>query len=443
MAKKKFRSGVLPRSLSLAKMTLGGALKTGWEKVRSTGLDELTKSDRMRTFIKSQAAHLTQELGELKGSFMKVGQVLSFYGEQFLPAEFTEILKTLQVKASPLDWATMEKIYRESLGDKKWAQLIVEQEPVGAASLGQVHSAVVKATGKKLALKAQYPGIGKAIDSDLRMLRWLLKAGNWIPFTPGLDRVFEEARRVLHQEVDYRQEFALTQRYHDLFSTDPRFIVPQPIAEFSSDTVLATTFEEGLPFDNEQVIGLSQARRDRLGALFFELFLKEVFQFHFLQTDPHFGNFRVRLDPAGVDDQIVCLDFGAALPLSADFVSKYGRLLRSLLNNERAVTRSVLIELGFLAEKADQAHSDRLFDLCRIFMEPVIDSQEYDWGKSNLAVRTLSESRHFIFQPNIQLPPVEMISLNRKAGGIYILMSKLGARFNARKLLDAYLTTTS
>ncbi len=442
MAKKKFRSGVLPRSFSLAKITLSGALKTSWEKVRSTGLDELAKSDRMRAFLKTQAAHLTQELGELKGSFMKVGQVLSFYGEQFLPAEFTEILKTLQVKASPLDWATMEKIYKDSLGEKKWKLLDVAPEPVGAASLGQVHAAVVKTTGQKIALKAQYPGIGKAIDSDLRILRWMLKAGNWIPFTPGLERVFEEARRVLHQEVDYRQEFELTQRYYDLFASDPRFVIPRPVAEFSTDTIIATSFEEGLALDSEQVLGLSQERRDRLGTLFFELFLKEVFTFNFLQTDPHFGNFRVRLDAAGLADQIVCFDFGAALPLSKSFVSIYRRLLLALLANQREVTRSVLIELGFLAEQADQAHSDRLFDLCRIFMEPVLSHDKYDWGKSNLASRTLAESRHFIFQPNIQLPPVEMISLNRKAGGIYILMSKLGARFDARTLLDSYLTTT-
>ncbi len=414
-------------------------MRTGWAKVRSVGLNEIAKADRVRALLQTQGLILAKELSELKGSLMKVGQVLSFYGEQFLPPEFTEILKTLQTKASPLDWETIEKTYRRSLGPVKWVELEIDREPVGAASLGQVHSAVVKATGEKLALKAQYPGVKKAIDSDLKVLRLLLKAGNWVPFTPALDRIFEEARVLLHQEVDYEMEFKLTEKYHQLFGSDPRFVVPRPIARYSSSEVLATTFEEGVPLDSEEVLSLSQSRRDRLGESFFELFLKEVFEFHFLQTDPHFGNFRVRIDPQGVRDQIICFDFGAARPLSEDFLNRYATLVRSLVAGDAAASRKALIALEFIDEASDATQFQKLYELCGILMEPVMTGAEYDWNKSDLAMRSLAGSRYFIFQPNIRLPPTEMISLNRKAGGIYILMSKLGARFKPRPILDKYL----
>jgi predicted unusual protein kinase regulating ubiquinone biosynthesis (AarF/ABC1/UbiB family) len=437
--KKKFKSGVLPRSLSVARLALGGVVRTGWAKVRSVGLGEIAKADRVRNLFQTQGLILAKELSELKGSLMKVGQVLSFYGEQFLPPEFTDLLKVLQTKASPLDWETIEKTYRKSLGPDKWEELEIDREPVGAASLGQVHSAVVKATGQKLALKAQYPGVKKAIDSDLKVLRLLLKAGNWVPFTPALDRIFEEARVLLHQEVDYEMEFKLTEKYFQLFGADPRFIVPCPIARFSSAEVLATTFEEGVPLDSEEVLSLSQKRRDRLGASFFELFLKEVFEFHFLQTDPHFGNFRVRIDPKGLNDQIICFDFGAARPLSEEFLNRYTLLVKSLVARDLPRVREALIALDFFDEKGDSTQFQKLYELCEILMEPVMGEGEYDWKASDLASRSLAGSRYFIFQPNIRLPPTEMISLNRKAGGIYILMSKLGARFKPRPILDRYI----
>jgi predicted unusual protein kinase regulating ubiquinone biosynthesis (AarF/ABC1/UbiB family) len=437
--KKKFKSGPLSRSFSLAKLAFKGVLETGVEKAKAFGRSEMAKSERMREFLKVQAGQLTKELSELKGSLMKVGQVVSFYGEQFLPPEFNEVLKVLQTKASPLEWSTMEKIYRESLGAEKYALLEIAHEPIGAASLGQVHSAIVKASGEKIALKAQYPGVKKAIDSDLKMLRFLLKAGNWIPFTPALDRVFEEARAVLHQEVDYELEFQLTQKYFDAFARDGRFIVPRPLAQFSGSQVLATTFEEGVPVESEQVMALSQERRNRLGQMFFELFLKEVFEFRFLQSDPHFGNFQIRIDPKGENDKVICFDFGAARSLSEDFLSRYRRLVFALLGDNPEETRKALVQLGFLDEGAEPAQYERLLDLCSVLMEPVLRDEVYDWGKSDLATRSLAQSKYFVFQPEIKLPPTEMITLNRKAGGVYILMAKLGASFNPRPMLDEYL----
>src|SRR5690606_19398227 len=118
--------------------------------------------------LQNQAALLSNELGELKGSLMKAGQMLSMYGEHFLPPEANALLKSLQQDSRPLLWEAIEPHLKKYLPEEKLAELEIEKDALACASLGQVHRARIKATGEMICLKIQYPQVDKAIDSDLK-----------------------------------------------------------------------------------------------------------------------------------------------------------------------------------------------------------------------------------------------------------------------------------
>ena len=237
-------------------------------------------------------------------------------GRCFLPPEAAAALKTLQSDSPPLEWSKIEAQLRKQIAPERLAELEIDPESFAAASLGQVHLARRKSDGARIALKIQYPGVDGAIDGDLKTLRSLLAVfkifpSRWATYDP----MFEEVRAMLHQEVDYVRELKNTEEFSALLKGDDRYVVPKVYPEYSSRRVLATEFQDGVRLDGPEVKALSQERRDRIAELILELYMREVFEFRQVQTDPHFGNYRVRFAPDGRNDQLVLLDFGAVRKL--------------------------------------------------------------------------------------------------------------------------------
>ena len=166
---KEIRTGLLSRGLSLAKAGIrAGGL------VKGLGTVEL----------------LVQELGQLKGTAMKVGQTISMYGEHLLPKEVNELLKKLQQDSPALAWEAISKVLIEQLGAEKFNELEVEHNSIASASIGQVHKAKIKATGEVLALKIQYPGVDSAVETDLKLLKFILNMTEFMPRGPRFDQIF-------------------------------------------------------------------------------------------------------------------------------------------------------------------------------------------------------------------------------------------------------------
>lgn len=195
--------------------------------------------------LSSQARFLVDELGQLKGSVVKIGQVMALYGEHFLPDEVTEALHTLEDQTTSLEWSAIERVLKEELGAARLAELEVDPEPIGAASLGQVHRAVRRSDGLELVLKVQYPGVADAVDSDLNSVAQLLKIARLVSFGPEFNDWLEEVRDMMHREVDYRLEARTTEKFREMLASDPRFIVPRVLQEYSSAHVIASTYEHG------------------------------------------------------------------------------------------------------------------------------------------------------------------------------------------------------
>ena len=128
------------------------------------------RAQKQKEILSKQAIYLAEEIGKLKGSIVKIGQMMALYGEHFLPKEVTDALHTLEDDTAALEWTTIYEELEDELGPNKLAQLEIEEAPIGAASIGQVHRATIKATGEQICLKIQYPGVAEAVDSVGRRL---------------------------------------------------------------------------------------------------------------------------------------------------------------------------------------------------------------------------------------------------------------------------------
>ncbi|MGH8540670.1 MAG: AarF/UbiB family protein, partial [Stenotrophobium sp.] len=225
---------------------------------------ENRRDEANREFYARQAQILADELGRLKGSVMKAGQMLSLYGQYFLPEEAVTVLSQLQDDTPPVRWKVVAPVLERALGRERLRELEIEETPIAAASLGQAHRAWRRRDSMPLCVKIQYPGVADAIESDIKTLSRLLLITRLTPKGLDLAPVFSEVREMLLREVDYHAERRFTEAFAEKLRGDDRFVVPKVFAEYSSDMVLTTSFEEGVSVRDEKVQSLSQPRRNHL-----------------------------------------------------------------------------------------------------------------------------------------------------------------------------------
>jgi hypothetical protein len=255
---------------------------------------------------------------------------------------------------------------------------------------------------------------------------------------------------MLHQEVDYQLEATCTQKYFETLKDDPRYLVPEVIPEFSTQRVLTTTFLEGHPVDHQAVKDLSLQRRNQLGEAFLELYMKELLQFGFVQTDPHLGNYRIKLDPNGTLDQLILLDYGAVRDVPLDFLRNYHQVMLGSLDQQADLILKGGRGLGLLEEQDPVDLLRKYVELCFLITEPfalpkwkfapehlMTSDGVYNWGKSDLPNRVAKKGTELAFGSTLlRAPPREIIFLDRKLGGTFVFLSVLQCEFNARRVIE-------
>lgn len=438
---KNIKTSTFSRSLSLAKFGLSAGLQYASSKIKNTPLED---------YINLQALGLTKELGELKGSMMKAGQMLSIYGEHFLPTEANKILKTLQSDSPIVEWPIMRDCLAMALGEDLLEQLDINTTPIGSASMGQVYLAVDKKTKNKIALKIQYPGLDKAIDSDVAALKKILSLAKILPANLDMSEIFNEIKSMLRQELDYTNEGQLTEEYANFINNDPRFKVPIVYREYCRSTVLATEYVEGLKADHPLVTSLSQTRRNRLAENFLDLYFLEIFNWQFVQTDPHLGNYKVQIDSTG-QDRIVLLDFGATKKFESEFLNSYKKMIKGAILNDDILFFQASENLGFVTATDSPEYLMQFKTFCYETVEPFIEPNDprninsvvnsegiYNWKETNLPNRVMKSAFKF---KNFELrtPPKDILFLDRKTAGVFMFLSVLKAQINGRNIINPYL----
>lgn len=446
----RIKSNIFSRSVSLAKFSINAGAGLAGQGLNKIFKTDAENEDHWNDFISVQAEKFTKEVGELKGSIMKAGQMLSMYGEHFFPPEVNKYFKTLQQDSPALKWEAIEPLIIKYLGPEKYAQLDIDKEPLACASLGQVHKAVVKATGENVVVKVQYPNVDKAIDSDLRAIKTFIHFLKILPKETSLDSVFDEIKEMLLQESDYVQEAEKTELFRERLRLDPRFIVPKIYRDFSNKRILTSSFERGLRIEDSLIQSLSQERRNQLAFNFLDLYFQELFVWKDLQTDPHAGNYKIRIAPDG-KDQWVLFDFGATRSYSDVFLNAYYRMIKGALINDTAMLRLAAKDLKFIYDNDDPSLIEKFEEFCNQTVEPFLlpdDPRQkgpvdrdgnYDWKSTDLPQRLSKHVLDILKNYKWRTPPREILFLDRKTGGVFIILSLLKAKMKSRSLIMKYL----
>jgi len=312
------------------------------------------------------ADQIFRVLGELKGGAMKLGQALSIF-EAALPPEiagpYRATLTKLQESAPPLPARSVHQVLAKELGED-WRENFREFNdiPAAAASIGQVHEAIWH-DGRKVAVKIQYPGAGRALIGDFNQLS---RAGRLFGLLmPGLEvkPLLEELRDRVTEELNYELEAMSQQMFADGYRDDPDIFVPDVV--MGTDQVLVSEWMDGTPLSKIISDGTKE-QRDRAGILLVRFLFSGPSRVGLLHADPHPGNFRL-LD----DGRLGVLDFGAVDRLPGGLPPFFGRLLR-IMHDDNADIDEVERELrahGFLRSDVD-VDLDALYAFLAPMAEP-------------------------------------------------------------------------
>ncbi len=383
-------------------------------------------------------ARLTDQLAHLRGAAMKLGQMLSMDAGDVLEPELADILSRLRSNADLMPAKQLNAVMESSLGTNWKAEFLsFNFKPIASASIGQVHQAYSDA-GDNLAVKVQYPGIRKSIDSDVDNVGTLLKVVGLIPESVDYKGLLEEAKKQLHDEADYAREAQFAIRYHDALKEHPHFVVPKIHTGSCSDSVLAMEFIDGSPI--EQIEHYDQSTRDFVMHSLLELLFRELSEFKMVQTDPNFANYLYIENTR----QIGLLDFGATREYSERFSTGYRQAFASVVNNDEQGLNDALEQIGFFSQTILPDQRQAILDLVKMACEPMLVDEPYDFKASGLAQK-LREAGTILSmeQEYWHTPPADALFLHRKIGGMYLLAARIGAKVNIRQLVQPYLTINS
>jgi ubiquinone biosynthesis protein len=286
---------------------------------------------------------LRELLDELGPTFVKFGQLLSMRPD-VLPPDIIAELRGLQDDVRPFPYEDVERVIQEELG-QPIERLFIEfdREPLAAASIGQVHRAVLP-NGHRVAVKVQRPGAPERIEADLGLLyqaaRIVKERVRALDFV-DVREVVDEFARAIRQELDYRLEGRNAEQLHRNFAGHPHVRVPRVYWSYTRSRVLTLEFIEGTQLADIDEVGYSLEERKRLAEVIAEAWMTMIFRDGFFHGDPHPANILV-IRP----DLIGLVDFGLAGKLTEDDVSKATRLFIDVANENVQDLPKRLADLG-------------------------------------------------------------------------------------------------
>jgi predicted unusual protein kinase regulating ubiquinone biosynthesis (AarF/ABC1/UbiB family) len=461
----KIKRKALHRSLglSLAGLRVGGALALD----SALGKLKATNRENGSAFAQREAERFVKQLGRLKGSYVKIGQMLALLGEHFLPPVLTNALHSLEANTQPLAWSEIEADVRNSLGDR-YIELDIDPVAIAAASLAQVHRATIIKTGEEICLKIQYPGLAEIIDADFDAVVRMLVLAKWIKKTKDLDAWLEFMRQQLHYEIDYVREAEMTLKMQKLTAdsnaeTYPckaqpanrqqnvAFYVPKVFGGYSTGTILALEFIQGHKVNHVDILNLSQEKRNAFGISILKLFFLELFDWGVMQTDPNFGNYLLQVceQQSGDSDKLVLLDFGSCLECDEATMQSLGQVILSGQSGNREAVAKSLYDLGWLQPEYDEDAVNRFVDFSLLMLEPLYAAEDlpkeylnqqgkYCWGQSKLLKRVAKMAAGTTSSKHFTAPSKEFSMITRKLLGVFTFITVLNAEFNACDILEAF-----
>jgi predicted unusual protein kinase regulating ubiquinone biosynthesis (AarF/ABC1/UbiB family) len=423
----------LDRQVRVWRLTARRALHFAQLKVRGRRATEEERQRLEEQFAIRSAEDVAKVLGGMKGAIMKAGQMLSFIADG-LPPEAKAALATLQADVAPMAPSLAEGVIRDELGaDPDRLFLDFERVPVAAASIGQVHRAVMP-DGRVVAVKVQYPGVDTAIKSDLDNAELLY--GLFAQFALKnleVKALVDELRARMADELDYRHEAACQSEFATRFAGHPFIRVPTVVPERSSRRVLTSEWVGGMRW-NEFLASADQAAKDRAGEIIMRFAQGSIHLHGVFNGDPHPGNYRFHQDGS-----VTFLDFGLVKRWAPGEFDRLAPVLDAILDADaqamvdRAVAARFMVpDHGFDPEF--------VFEYVRGPYEPFLtDHFTYtrEWTGKALQTVVDVQGRYGELIKALNMPASYVI-LDRVVWGVSALLSRLEATNNWRGILSEY-----
>jgi ubiquinone biosynthesis protein len=343
----------------------------------------------------ARGQHLRDLLDELGPTFVKFGQLLSTRPD-VVPPDIIAELRGLQDDVRPFPFEQAERVIVEELGnsiDRLFLEF--EREPVAAASIGQVHRAILP-NGKRVAVKVQRPGAPRQIEADLVLLyqaaRLVKERVHALDFIDAHALIDEFARQI-RQELDYRLEGRNAQTFHRNFAGDPHVHVPKVYWTYTRTRVLTLEWLEGTQLADVDRLPLSLEERRDLAYRVAETWMAMIFRHGFFHGDPHPANILI-LEEAGT---IGLVDFGAVGKLTDDDMTKLTRIFIDAAQENVDVLPKRLADLGVRYPK--EREQEFLAELREIYY------RYYGASLSEIdPIQVMRETFQLIYSMNLHLP---------------------------------------
>ena len=401
------------------------------------GVSELAKGNRPKIkdllLTPTNAIRVADQLAQMRGAAMKVGQMISMDAGDMLPAQLTDLLARLRSDAKSMPEKDLIGLLETEWG-ASWQKRFIQfpLQPIAAASIGQVHKVITQDL-KRLAVKIQYPGIKQSINSDVDNVATLIKMTGLLPKGMDIKPLLAEAKKQLHDEADYALEGRYLNQYAAVIENDDAFVIPVLDKEFSSDTILAMSFVDGTPI--EQLVDAPQETRDQVMSQMMRLFFKELFDFQLVQTDPNFANYQYDQETR----KIVLLDFGATRVYTPQMAESYRQLMQSASKHEKPNIRQAILDIGLIRQDLPEKVQQNITDLAYMACEPLYGESPYDFAASGLSSRLQHQGMQLGLEKEYaHTPSANAIFLHRKLGGLFLLAIKLKAKVDMQSLFAPY-----
>jgi ubiquinone biosynthesis protein len=312
---------------------------------------EKTYAERIRLFIESMGT-----------TFIKLGQIASTRGD-LLPPELIKELEKLQSHVAPFPAEVARSTIEESLGasiDEIF--MIFDDEPVGSASIGQVHRAILQ-SGEDVAVKVQRPNIEGTVRTDLEILRHLanlLEANlEWAKNYQVTDMIDEFSFALLN-ELDYTIEARNVERIGKTHANDPNVKIPNIFWDYTTKNVMVMDFIKGIPVNHFDTLDELNIDRSKLAETLAKAIFKQIFEDGYFHGDPHPGNVSVL-----EDGTLVFLDFGMIGRLTSDLKTNFGSLLISLMKKDASGVVKAIVKMGVVPADVSMKQLNREAEIMR------------------------------------------------------------------------------